>query len=80
VVREEALKSLQETPVTKESAAWAREAVMTAKTPNETALVIDILGKTINKYPQNEAALRELLAKDPSMPVKETVYKYIAPK
>jgi len=79
-VREEALKSLQETPVTKESAAWARQAVMNAKTPNETALVIEILGKTINKYSENEAALRELLASNPSLPMKETIYKFIAPK
>lgn len=79
IVREQALKSLIETPVTKESASWARESVLKAETPNETALIIDILGKTMKTYPENEAALRKLIATNPPIGVKETVYKYIAP-
>jgi hypothetical protein len=79
MVREQALKSLIETPVTKESASWARESVLNARTPNETALLIDILGKTMKTYPENEAALRKLIAANPPIGVKETVYKYIAP-
>jgi hypothetical protein len=79
-VREEALKSLNETPLTKESDAWARESVLNAQTPNETVLIIEILGKTLKTYPQNDAALRKLLDKNPPIPVKQTIFKFIAPK
>jgi hypothetical protein len=79
-VREATLKSLFEMPLTAESVAWARDALLAAGSPGETVMLIEILGKTLQKYPENDAALRNLLSRNPSVPIKETVYKFIAPK
>ncbi len=42
--------------------------------------MVEILGKTLSKYPSNEKTMHELLAENPPLPVKETIYRFIAPK
>ena len=59
---------------------WAREAVLVAPTPSDTVGLVNLLGKTLVRYPHNDEALRALLATNPPEPVKDAVYRYVAPR
>ncbi|RKZ84923.1 MAG: hypothetical protein DRR19_17075 [Candidatus Parabeggiatoa sp. nov. 1] len=50
--------------------------------PNERTTqipLVEILGKTLKDYPDNEGTLRALLNKDLDNKVKKNIYKYIVP-
>ncbi len=79
-VRESALRALAQTPVNPATASWAREAVLVAPTPSDTVGLVNLLGKTLVRYPHNDEALRALLATNPPEPVKDAVYRYVAPR
>jgi hypothetical protein len=66
-------------PLSEETMAWVREAVLRAKTPGEAVMLVDILGRALARFPENQAALRALLATNPPAGVKSTVYRFIAP-
>ncbi len=78
-VREAGLRALAEMPLTPATLAWAREAVLAARSLSETVLLVELLGRSLRANPENAEALRALLATNPPVSVKETVYKFITP-
>lgn len=59
--------------------AWAGQTVLNSETPKEQIPLVEVLGKNLDHYPENETILRELLKTNPDNPVKKEIYKYIAP-
>jgi len=47
--------------------------------PMEQIPLVEMLGKTLEDYPDNEGTLRALLKKDLDNKVKKNIYKYIVP-
>lgn len=79
-VRVSALKTLAVMPPSEEGVHWAQVMLSVVEEPKEQASLVDLLGKTLEDYPENEDVLRGLLASNPSLKVKKQVYKYIKPR
>ena len=79
-VRQAALKSLLQMPLTAESAAWTRRETLAGADTSDQVLLVELLASTRSIYPRNEEALRELLQTNPPLPVRQTIYKFLAPR
>jgi hypothetical protein len=78
-VRTAALKSLSEMTPTVEGVEWANKTVLNVETPQEQVPLVEVLGKTLDTYPNNEQTLRTLLQKDLNNKVKKDIYRYVVP-
>ena len=54
--------------------------MLTTNAPKEQIPLVEVLGKTLETYPENEARLRDLLKQNQDNRVKNEVYKYIVPR
>jgi hypothetical protein len=79
-VRVAAAKTLSKMTPSEAGITWAGQTVLTTDAPKEQIPLVEVLGKTLETYPDNEAHLRALLKKNPDNKVKREVYKYIVPK
>jgi len=78
-VRAAAAKTLSKMTHSEAGITWAGQTVLTTDAPKEQIPLVEVLGKTLETYPENETHLRELLKKNPDNKVKREVYKYIVP-
>jgi hypothetical protein len=78
-VKETVVRTISTLPITPRSRAWAARQIVSTDNPNEQAQLVDMLGNSMNVFPENENSLRALLAKNPHTRVKQDIYKYIAP-
>lgn len=78
-VRVAAIKTLNEMPDRGKAVDWARRELAQVSIPAEQVVLIDFLGKSLKENPENEGALRQLLAQNPVRQVKKKIYQYIAP-
>jgi len=79
-VRQMALRTLTRMVPTAEGMEWARWELEAISHPEEQVALAQYLGNSLSRYPQNELALRQLLASNPPRAVKQAIYAYIAPK
>lgn len=78
-LRLQVLKTLGEMrPLAEKTSAWVRSKLKSVRHEQDLVLLVTILGKNLNR--QNEAALRELLATEPSVGIQRAVYRYIGPR
>jgi len=78
-VRAVAAKTLSKMTPSEAGITWAGQTVLTSSAPKEQIPLVEVLGKTLEDYPNNENTLRALLKKNPDNKVKREVYKYIVP-
>ncbi|MEK8019237.1 MAG: HEAT repeat domain-containing protein [Candidatus Parabeggiatoa sp.] len=78
-VRDAAAKTLSKMTPSEAGITWAGQTVLTTDAPKEQIPLVEMLGKTLETYPENETHLRELLKNNPNNKVKREVYKYLVP-
>ncbi|MDM8564113.1 HEAT repeat domain-containing protein [Candidatus Halobeggiatoa sp. HSG11] len=78
-VRAAAVKNFSKMTPTLEGVNWANKAVLKTDASKEQIPLVEVLGKTLEDYPDNEGTLRALLKKDVDNKVKKNIYKYIVP-
>lgn len=78
-VRAIAAKTLSKMPISHESIAWAGKTLLQSNASKAQIPLVELLGKTLETYPENEARLRALLQKNPDNRVKREIYQYITP-
>jgi hypothetical protein len=78
-VRIAAVKNFSKMTPTLEGVNWANKTVLKTDAPKEQIPLVEVLGETLEDYPDNEGTLRALLKKDLDNKVKKNIYKYIVP-
>jgi len=56
-----------------EGVSWANKVVLNTDAPKEQIPLVEVLGKTLEDYPDNEGTLRALLKKDLDNKVKKNI-------
>ncbi len=79
-VRVTAAATLSRMPPSAEGVNWAGRTILKTEEPKEQEYLARVVGKNLEKYPENENTLRELLKKNPDNSVKREIYKHIVPK
>ncbi len=77
--RAAALRSLSTMPASVETMAWGRTALSSSMAEENLAQLAAWLGSEAKSYPENAAALRQLLHTTTSFEVKKAILKYISP-
>lgn len=78
-VRRAASSVLAEWAPSEATVAWARARLLEADTPAEALALVDFLGRSIGRFPENASRLRDLLETRPPRTVRHRVYAYVAP-
>ena len=78
-VKVSAVKNLSKMTPTFEGVTWDDKAILKTDALKEQMPLVDMLGKTLEDYPDNESTLRTLLTKDIDNKVKKDIYRYIVP-
>jgi hypothetical protein len=78
-MRSAALRSLANMPANDQTMSWGRSALATGLSTPNLAQMAGWLGSQAEHFPENEKALRLLLAENPPFEVKKSILKYVAP-
>ena len=79
-VRVKALETLADMPTTGQALNWARQNLPRVEEARGQAVLVNLLGSTLQTYPENAAALRQLLEKSQDNQVKMRIYRYLTPQ
>lgn len=79
-VRRSALFYLSKMQPNDNAMTWAREELIRLNEPKSQALMVEILGKHVKKYPDNERTLRAFAKTNPTNNIKREIYQYIQPE